>query len=219
MAPARTVLFLGKAGDELVARGAAHLAVHGLRADVHLGRRGEPFPAVGDRSWDYLISYLSPWIVPAALLARARVAAINFHPGPPEYPGIGCTNFAIYEGADIYGASAHHMAEQVDAGPLIRVARFPVHETDTVWSLTQRAYAHLAVVFYDVADCLLADRPLPQSPERWTRRPFRRAELDALCRLTPDMSDEEIRRRVRATAFPSYPAASFEPAAEAAHRP
>lgn len=205
------ILFFGKEGDARCAHAADYLRRHAAGVAVHLGRRGAAFPRLDpEATYDSLISYLGPWIIPAEVLRRASRAAVNFHPGPPEYPGIGCTNFAIYEGARVYGVTAHHMAAQVDAGPIIQVERFPLHETDTVWSLTQRAYAHLAVVFYEIADLILAGRPLPVSAERWSRAPLRRAELEALCRLTPDMSEEEIRRRVRATTFPGYPGASFE---------
>jgi methionyl-tRNA formyltransferase len=176
---------------------------------VYLGRRRTALPDAGDGPWDAVVSYLSPWIVPAAWLARARVAAINFHPGPPEYPGIGCTNFALYDEASDYGVTCHHMAPAVDTGPIIRVVRFPLYPTDTVWSVTQRAYAHLVGLFYEAADRLLAGQALPRAGARWARQPFRRAELQALCRLTRDMSPHEIRRRIRATTFPGYPAAAF----------
>lgn len=204
-----SVLFLGKASDELCGRAASYLTLHGVRTTVCLGARGEPFPTLpADEGYDVMISYLSPWIIPSAVLQRAQRAAVNFHPGPPEYPGIGCTNFAIYEGATTYGVTCHHMHPKVDTGPIIRVVRFPLYPTDTVLSLTQRCYAAIANVFYEIADLLLAGQPLPASPERWCRRPFRRSELDGLCRLTPDMSEEEIQRRVRATVFPGYPGAS-----------
>ena len=204
------ILVLGKAGDELCARASAYLDVHAEPVTIHLGHRGEAFPTLRpDVTWEYLISYLSPWIVPEALLRRVQRASINFHPGPPEYPGIGCTNFALYEDATVYGVTCHHMATRVDTGPIISVRRFPVHPSETVLSLTQRCYAAIAELFYEMADLILAGGPLPVSSERWTRRPFRRDELNALCRLTPDMSQEEIRRRVRATTFPGARAASF----------
>lgn len=206
------VLLLGKAGDPLCANAADYMRQHGARTDVFLGRRGEAFPTVGAAGFDYLISYLSPWVVPAALLERASVAAINFHPGPPEYPGIGCTNFALYEGATSYGVTCHHLAANVDTGPLIQVIRFPVYATDTVLSLTQRCYASIAVLYYEMVDRMLAGQPLPVSNERWTRRPFRRTELNALCRLTSGMTQDEIQRRIRATTFPGYPSAAFDDA-------
>jgi len=211
--PPLSVLFLGKTGDELCGRAASYLTRHCARTTVCLGARGESFPTrPADEGYDVVISYLSPWIVPPSVLQRAKRAAVNFHPGPPEYPGIGCTNFALYEGAASYGVTCHHMTATADTGPIIRVMRFPVYDTDTVLSLTQRCYASIAVLCYEMVDRLLADQPLPVSNERWTRRPFRRSELDELCRLTPEMSQDEIQRRIRATTFPGYPAASLDDA-------
>lgn len=204
------MLLLGKASHELCARAAQFLTTHAPGTVVHLGRRGEARPAIpDDAEFDYLISYLSPWIVPTSWLARAKIAAINFHPGPPEYPGIGCTNFAIYEGAAVYGVTCHHMERVPDTGPIVRTVRFPVYHTDTALSLTQRCYAYLGRLFYEIADLIISGQPLPASSEGWTRRPFRRAELNALCRLAPDMSPDEVRRRVRATTFPGHPSASL----------
>ena len=211
--PSRTqrILFLGKAGDEWCTRAAEYLKLLAPKAEISMGRRGDPFPPIDPTAeFDYVISYLCPWVVPEELLKRARYAAINFHPGPPEYPGIGCTNFALYEGALTYGVMCHHMERVPDTGPIIRTIRFPVYNTDTVLSLTHRCYAYIARLFYEIADLMLTGQPLPMSSERWTRRPFRRAELNALCRVTSDMTQEEIQRRVRATTFPGHASASPE---------
>jgi len=201
---------LGKAGEELCLRSMEYLRQHCPEVDVHLGQRGEPYPLENDPGrFDYVISYLSPWIVKKEHLARANIAAINFHPGPPEYPGIGCTNFAIYNRENTFGVTCHHMAPQVDSGAIIRVVRFPLYETDSVLSLTQRCYAHIAVLFYEVLDDILAGRLLPQSSESWRRKPYRRSQLEELCRLTKDMSEEEVALRKRATAYPGYPGARY----------
>lgn len=218
MAHAVTMLFLGKADDELCSRAAQYLRLHTVRTEVHYGKRGDPWPAIAHAEFDYLVSYLSPWVVPAYWLGRAREAAINFHPGPPEYPGIGCTNFAIYDQVMMYGITCHHMTPTPDTGAIIRAIRFPIYDTETVLSLTNRSYAYLAWLFYEIIDAVLAGRALPVAAERWTRRPFRRAALDALCRLTPDMSEGEVARRVRATTFPGYPTASMDPVGTGTHQ-
>src|SRR4030095_109021 len=95
--------------------------------------RSQPFPQdLHNWKGDLIISYLSQWIIPQLLLEKAAVAALNFHPGPPEYPGIGCTNFAIYDNVDEFGVTCHHMAARVDTGKIIAVKRFPVYESETV---------------------------------------------------------------------------------------
>jgi methionyl-tRNA formyltransferase len=135
------------------------------------------------------------------LLARAKKAAINFHPASPEYPGIGCNNFALYEGAKEYGVTCHHMASKVDTGAIIAVKRFPVLVEDNVASLLKRTYEHQIELFFQVAGMMAEGRELPRSTEKWTRPPFTRVQFNELFKITPGMSQEEIARRVRAVSY------------------
>ncbi|BCB96339.1 hypothetical protein JZK55_12610 [Dissulfurispira thermophila] len=178
---------------------------------IIFGSVGEPFPAqLLTNHFDYVISYISPWIVPEQVLGNTKVAAINFHPGPPEYPGIGCTNFAIYNNEKEFGITVHHMTERVDSGNIITVKRFPIFDGDTVYSLTQRCYAYIYMAFVEIFSLILSNKPLPKSEEQWKRKPFTRKELNDLCRITSNMSEEEIKRRVRATTYPKMPGAFIE---------
>jgi methionyl-tRNA formyltransferase len=205
------ILFLGKAGHSQCLRAAEQAAASGTTTTTFLGTRGDRLP-ISAVNWcgDYIISYLAPWIVPASLLGRASRAAINFHPGPPSYPGIGCTNFAIYDGVTEFGVTCHHMAPQVDSGPIIAVRRFPLLPSDDVRALTLRCYDAIEALFEEIFPKLLAGAPLPAAEEDWTRRPFTRRELNALCRITPDMPPDEIHRRIRAVTYPGAPGAYVE---------
>ena len=205
------ILFFGKNDDFYCEKAQQFISLNFPEAVIVTGTRSDPFPAVcAEWEGDFLISYLSPWIIPESLLRRARVAAINFHPGPPEYPGIGCTNFAIYNNEPLFGVTCHHMDATPDTGRIIAVKRFPLFETDTVYSLTQRCYAHILTLFYEVTSDILTGKELPKSNETWTRRPYKRSELNALCRIEPGMSPDEIKRRLRAVTFPNAPGAYIE---------
>lgn len=83
---------------------------------------------------------MSPWIIPKGLLERVVKGAINWHPGPPEYSRIGCTNFAIYNNEKEFGITCHYMLDKVDTGKIIGVKRFSILENDTVFSITQKCY-------------------------------------------------------------------------------
>jgi methionyl-tRNA formyltransferase len=203
-----SILFVGKKGDPFCDRAIEWTRQRFSKVVIACGRRGDPFPAdFKDWKGDYLISYLSPWIIPADLLARAKKAAINFHPGPPSYPGIGCTNFALYHCEAEFGITCHHMNPKVDTGKIIAVRRFPIAESDSVYSLTQKCYAAIYDVFLEIMEEIRSGKPLRESTESWTRRPYKRVELDALCELTLDMSEDEMRRRIRAVTFPGMPGA------------
>ena len=157
---------------------------------------------------DYMISYIGPWVIPKEMLNMVRLAAINFHPGPPEYPGIGCTNFALYNEEKDFGITVHHMEPKVDSGEIIMVKRFPVVESDTVWTLSQKCYAYIFVAFCELLPLFGGgDSMRNLSREEWKREPYTRKQLNELCRITEDMSDEEVKRRVKATTYPNMPGA------------
>lgn len=196
------ILFIGKADDQYSKYAGEFVSLHFPNAVTIYGKRGELFPEEALK-WkgDIIISYLSQWIIPEKVLKNAAVMAINFHPGPPEYPGIGCTNFAVYDGVTEYGVTCHHMLAKVDTGKIISVKRFPVYKTDTVFAITQRCYALILNQCFEVLDCIIQGQPMPESKEHWTRKPYLRKELNRLCRITPDMPVEEINRRIKATNF------------------
>jgi len=196
------LLFIGKADDHYSQIAGEYICRHFEEVRIVFSKRTEPFPGnLLEWEGDIIISYLSQWIIPGNLLEKAKLAAINFHPGPPEYPGIGCTNFAVYNQEKEFGITCHHMLAKVDTGGLIAVRRFPVWENDTVYSITQRCYTEILQLFNEMVGKILSGQELPVSQERWTRKPYTRKQLNELCELTPAMTAEEIARRVKATTY------------------
>ncbi len=197
-----SLLFLGKADDADCARALEFCRRNFSSVAYCLGQWGDPLPEEA-RRWegDYIVSYLSRWVLPEDLLKRARRAAINFHPASPDYPGIGCNNFALYENAREYGVTCHHMASKVDTGDIIAVKRFPVYPADDVASLLKRTYEHQIELFFEIVQLMADGRDLPVSSEKWTRPPFTRKQFNELFIVTPGMSKEEIARRVRAISY------------------
>ncbi|ARJ66541.1 hypothetical protein WV31_13115 [Magnetospirillum sp. ME-1] len=172
--------------------------------------RLEPFPkALQNTRPRVLLSFLSPWILPKPLIEAADYA-INWHPASRDYPGIGCYNFALYEEVPEYGAICHFMAEKVDTGPIIEERRFPVFPSDSVETLKLRTMVTMLSMFHDTV-CRLASGWVPKPGGlSWSRRPFTRRELNELTVIRPDMNENEVRRRIRATTYPGYPGPTIE---------
>lgn len=188
-----------------------YLRGHFESVSIYQGKTGEPFPIEAyQESPDIVLSYLSPWIIPKVILEKTALWNINFHPAPPEYPGIGCFNFALYNAEKTYGVTVHHMAAKVDTGKLIAVKRFPLLETDSVYSLSIKSYGYMLSLFFEIVDLILTKRSLPETDDTWKQRPYTRKELEELCRITLDMREEEIKRRIRATTYPGMPGAYLE---------
>ena len=51
---------------------------------------------------------------------------------------------------------------------------------------------------------------IPCCDETWARNPYRREELNELCKIDPTMSEEEINKRIKATTYPGMPGAYIE---------
>ena len=197
-----SLLFLGKADDADCVRALEFCQRNFSRVVFCLGKWGDPL-SDDIRRWegDYIISYLSRWVVPEELLNRAKKAAINFHPASPEYPGIGCNNFALYEDAKEYGVTCHHMASKVDTGRIIAVKRFPIYPEDDVAALLKRTYENQIALFFEIIQLLADGKELPISSEKWTCPPFTRKQFNELFVIKPDMSKEEIAHRIRAISY------------------
>jgi methionyl-tRNA formyltransferase len=146
-----------------------------------------------------LVAFTSDVIVPPAILSALGYGAYNFHPGPPTYPGWLPGSFAIYDGARTFGATAHKMIEQVDAGPIVGVSLFDLAPGTTLDALETLAFSHLARLYYELAEQLVTScSPLPELPIRWSGRKASRRRCAAACDIPVDISADELRRRVQA---------------------
>ena len=197
------ILFFGKNGDKNTQIAAEYTKQIFPNTTIILGSRNEKFPddEIGLWSGDYIFSYLSPWIIPRYLLNRGSKGSINWHPGPPDYPGIGCTNFAIYDSVKEFGITCHYMNENVDTGKIIEVNRFAILDNDTVYSITQKCYSLIITSYYSILEKINKNIEITMSGESWQRKPYTRKELDSLCEITSDMNIDEINRRIKATTY------------------
>ena len=144
-----------------------------------------------------LIAFVTPEIVPQNILERLGYGAFNFHPGPPSYPGWAPAHFALYNRATEFGATVHVMVEQVDAGPIINVALFPIPADISVLGLEGLAYAHLAQLFWRMAKPLATDvESPPPLPIEWGSKKYSRRAYRAICNIPLDIPKDELNRRM-----------------------
>jgi methionyl-tRNA formyltransferase len=145
-----------------------------------------------------LVAFATPVIVPAEILAQLGYGAINFHPGPPSYPGWAPAHFALYNREIEFGATAHVMVERVDAGPIIDVAHFPIPANISVLALEGLAYAHLAQLYWRMAGSMVTDpTPPPTLAIAWGNKKYTRRAYRAVCDIPFDIARDEFERRMQ----------------------
>lgn len=179
---------------EVLRRHNEDLAIHPVRTQEQLETLD---PAVIARA--RLIGFVTPVVVPPHILNALGFGAYNFHPGPPEYPGWIPAHFAVYDKATTFGATAHLMAERVDAGPIIDVERFNIPPGTGVTRLQEMAFTQAARLFWRLAPVLaIQSAPLPELPIKWAGTKSTKRMHKAMCEVTPDISSQELQRRIEA---------------------
>ena len=209
------ILFFGRSRCQYSKSAVRYLRLLGYDVRVVLSESRKDNITDDIKGWngEYIISFRSYIIIPVDLIKRARLAAINFHPGPPERPGSGCVNFALYEGDKEYGCTAHLMEKKVDSGPILMAKRFPVLANDTVSTLLVRTHHELLSLFFDVFDKIHQSGDdnvektflINKNGLNWNGGATKLSDLNKLQISEVNIDKEELVRRIRATNTKKFP--------------
>jgi methionyl-tRNA formyltransferase len=153
---------------------------------------------------DYIFNFLSPKLVPAWLLAKAKVASINFHPGSYQYPGIGSASYSIFDKRESYGVSAHYMTEKIDEGGIIAERYFKQNPEWACSELFENALKECCSLLKDVIN-LLIQNPNPPVVRTWSRSPVTRREFEEWMIINDDDSSDVVDRKIKALNHPVFP--------------
>ncbi|MCX6090566.1 MAG: phosphoribosylglycinamide formyltransferase [Atribacterota bacterium] len=78
-------------------------------------------------------------MVGRTIVSRFRYRILNIHPSLlPSFPGLEAQRQAVEYGVKVSGCTVHLVDEGMDTGPIIGQAAVPVHDSDTVESLSER---------------------------------------------------------------------------------
>lgn len=146
-----------------------------------------------------LVGFCTGVIIPKSVLNALSSEAYNFHPGPPGYPGLFPSCFAIYDGAEIFGATVHRMTEHLDGGEIVGTELASLMPGTDRLAADTLAFECVTKLFARLApDLLNLEVPLVPSGETWSGRGRTRKDFDELCQLPNDLSEEEFQKRYRA---------------------
>ena len=146
-----------------------------------------------------LLSVGAGFIVPPRILQALSGPAYNLHPGPPEYPGLFPSVFALYDRAARFGITLHEMADKVDAGAIVTVDTYDLLPSWDRLALDSATFGAMLNMIARLAPALTdLSRPLPRLGVEWSGAKRNRKDFDALCALPEDADTAEFARRLRA---------------------
>jgi methionyl-tRNA formyltransferase len=154
------------------------LAAPYTKNTICLNTKNELLAAPLDNS--VLIAFSTGVIVPESALKKVS-SAYNLHPGSPNYPGRDPHYWAMNDGADRFGCTAHVMDLVVDSGDIINTVLFDVVETDTAEVLRAKAEIVGLRLFEDLVSAVL-EGTVDSAETFWsgitrTRKDFYRCNL------------------------------------------
>ena len=156
---------------------------------------------------NFLLSHNTSIILKTDDIEKFPAGIYNIHSASPEYPGRDPHHFAIYFGAKTYGATLHILTESVDAGDIIEVIDFAVHADDTPYTLLDKAdKAALKLVERTLLSCKkgLTLGLKKNKSVQWGPRKFKRADFTSYCQILPNITQQELERRIKAFYHPVY---------------
>ena len=119
------ILFIGKKGDKFSIKYYLYLKKNFRQVSViynNLVNHEQIKRRIKSWRGHYILCFRSNYLLKKNEIKKASKNVINFHPGPPQYRGIGCVNFAILNNAKRYGSTAHLIdSDKIDNGKIIDV--------------------------------------------------------------------------------------------------
>ena len=210
---AETVAFFGFKGDPYTEMAHDHLRSHFTDVQAFLSTRSVPpnSPYPGLLNTDWLFCFKTKTIFGALTLESVRLGCLNFHTAAPRYPGSGGVNWALYNDDPTASITVHELTETIDAGPILRVDEFDWSGADTVADLLRITHERHLETFKSVTSAIATDgiawldNARAHAPDvSWADKTYRIQDLEKLKRITPELSAEEVARRVKATFYRHY---------------
>ncbi len=122
--------------------------------------------------FDYLFSIVNSHILRPDVLSLPRRCAINYHDAPlPRYAGVYSTAWAIINREKQHGISWHIMAEEVDAGDLLKQRLVDIDPEDTSFTLNAKCYA-AAILSLDTLAVELVENRETLTPQDLSQRSY-----------------------------------------------
>jgi len=155
---------------------------------------------------DYIFSFYYRFMIPAQILACAKIAALNMHGSLlPKYRGRAPVNWAILHGETETGATLHSMEAKPDAGDIVGQAAVRIDPDETATDVFGKVTSAAVKVIEEVLPSLLKGK-VPRKPNELDKGSYFGGRKPADGQIHWNQTALQIYNLVRAVA-PPYPGA------------
>ena len=155
---------------------------------------------------DYIFSFYYRFMIPAQILACAKIAALNMHGSLlPKYRGRAPVNWAILHGETETGATLHIMEAKPDAGDIVGQAEVRIDPDETATDVFGKVTSAAVKVIEEVLPSLLQGK-VPCKPNELDKGSYFGGRKPADGQIHWHQTALQIHNLVRAVA-PPYPGA------------
>lgn len=131
-----------------------------------------------NKKFDYVFSYLCPFKIKNDFLKKTKFYNINFHPGPPNYPGFGCYNFAIFNNDRFYSCIAHLMNSSIDSGKIFQLEKFRIKKNISLDELIKLSNDKLLILFKKVLKKIANNKLEVRKVSDWGKKKYTKKQFN-----------------------------------------
>jgi len=158
---------------------------------------------------DYIFSFYYRFMIPAQILACAKIAALNMHGSLlPKYRGRAPVNWAILHGETETGATLHIMEVKPDAGDIVGQEAVSIGPDETATDVFGKVSKAAVSVIEEVLPSLLAG-VVPRQPNMIEQGSYFGGRKPADGQIHWSQKANQVHNLIRAVA-PPYPGAFTE---------
>ena len=155
---------------------------------------------------DYIFSFYYRYMIPAQILACAKIAALNMHGSLlPKYRGRAPVNWAILHGETQTGATLHIMEAKPDAGDIVSQSAVSIGPNETATDVFSKVSQAAVAVMNEVLSSLIQGN-VPRKPNELQKGSYFGGRKPSDGQIHWNQKAVQVHNLVRAVA-PPYPGA------------
>ena len=157
------------------------------------------------KNYDYLISFLNSMYINKSVRKKIKINSFNFHPGPPEYPGFGCYNFAMLDKVNFYGSTVHIINDKFDSGKIINVKKFKFsYKKFNLEKLIRKTHENVIKQAKDFINDIQNKKLKIEGNLKWKKKAYTKKEFEAAREIKLNDTRKNILKKIKAFSYKNY---------------